>query len=568
MRVEVAVRVRPPQGVPGEGAVRVTRRGTLDAGGRDFAFPSTVVFGSDQAAAQAALAAPLLARLLEGFSCTLLAYGQTGSGKTHTMFGPPGSLTEESVRGCGGGEAPAAWGVFPRTVLQLLQVPGLGALHASAVEVYQEKAYDLLADRAQLAVVTQRLGTQVSAAGGKPLIIGNSHAETVNGTHPPGCRCGPCFRAGKEQLAARLAAVRGGGDAGKSSARAAHASRAGGRAGADAGPLSGGKEAEFATVGESLWQLSTPEDVARLARVVEATRIAKGHQLNARSSRSHALVHLHLTQNVGGKLSRRRFLFVDLAGSERVERSGVDGAGKKQAAAINSSLSTLGKVINELVGGSRHVSFRDSTLTQLLRSSFSGRACTAVVVNVASETAFLDETVCALHFGERLSRVTTRAEIVGVTDAAGQEASLARRLSQLEAKLAQLKQAGQGGRFGADVPASEQRSFLENMRRHDEEVATASAVKQQVAEAKAARADPGAVRALQERADRASAEAANLRDILLRQKSIKGFFFAPSPQHAQLEAERKQVAAELGMLRGSRPEGHRETVASAPATDT
>ena len=154
MRVEVAVRVRPPQGVPGEGAVRVTRRGTLDAGGRDFAFPSTVVFGSDQAAAQAALAAPLLARLLEGFSCTLLAYGQTGSGKTHTMFGPPGSLTEESVRGCGGGEAPAAWGVFPRTVLQLLQVPGLGALHASAVEVYQEKAYDLLADRAQLAVGT------------------------------------------------------------------------------------------------------------------------------------------------------------------------------------------------------------------------------------------------------------------------------------------------------------------------------------------------------------------------------------------------------------------------------
>jgi len=396
MRVDVSVRVRPLQGEAGAlGTVRCTERGVLDAGGRSFAFPSTVLLGSDQAAAHTALAAPLLEKLLAGYSCTLLAYGQTGSGKTHTMFGPPGSLTEASLRDSGG-RAPASWGVFPRTVLQLLEVSGLGTLHASAVEVYQEKAYDLLADRAQLAVGSQRLGMQV--AGDKnPLIIGNSDAEAVNGTHPPGCRCGPCWRAGKERLASRLAAVRDG------KPPAAASGRRAGAVGEDK-RASGGKHADFATVGESLWQLKTPEDVARLARVVEATRIAKSHQLNARSSRSHALVHLHLTQHVEGKLSRRVFLFVDLAGSERIERSGVDGAGKKQAAAINSSLSTLGKVIQELLGGSKHVSFRESTLTQLLRSTFSGRSCTAVVVNVASEAAFLDETLCALQFGERLSR--------------------------------------------------------------------------------------------------------------------------------------------------------------------
>ena len=146
-------------------------------------------------------------------------------------------------------------------------------------------------------------------------------------------------------------------------------------------------------MGESLWHLRTPADVARLARVVEATRVAQAHQLNERSSRSHALVHLHLVQNAGGKVIRRHFLFVDLAGSERIERSGVEGAGKKQAVAINSSLSVLGKVIKELLSGSRHVSFRDSTLTQLLRAAFSGRSCTAVVVNIAAEEAHLDETV-------------------------------------------------------------------------------------------------------------------------------------------------------------------------------
>ena len=123
-------------------------------------------------------------------------------------------------------------------------------------------------------------------------------------------------------------------------------------------------------------------------------------------------------------------------------------------------------------------------------------------------------------------------------------------LCEVEAKLALLKQAGHGGRFGPDVPASEQRSFRDNMRRHEEEVGKASAAKQLVVEARAARRAPGAVRELQERADKAAAEAANLRDILLRQKSIKGFYFAPSPQHEQLEARRKQLAAALEILRG------------------
>ena len=54
------------------------RPGGIDAGGRAFTFPSKVIVGSDQGEAHAALVSPLLQRLLEGYSCTLLA----GSGKT------------------------------------------------------------------------------------------------------------------------------------------------------------------------------------------------------------------------------------------------------------------------------------------------------------------------------------------------------------------------------------------------------------------------------------------------------------------------------------------------------
>ena len=76
------------------------------------------------------------------------------------------------------GESPTSRGVFPRTVLQLLYMPGFdGALHASAVEVYQDKAYDLLAERAPLSVGSSKAGHKVSSGAGKSLIIGNKNAE-------------------------------------------------------------------------------------------------------------------------------------------------------------------------------------------------------------------------------------------------------------------------------------------------------------------------------------------------------------------------------------------------------
>jgi hypothetical protein len=49
----------------------------------------------------------------------------------------------------------------------------------------------------------------------------------------------------------------------------------------------------FQTKGEERWPLKTLQDTACLARTVEATRVAQGHLLNARSSRSRRLVRLH-----------------------------------------------------------------------------------------------------------------------------------------------------------------------------------------------------------------------------------------------------------------------------------
>jgi len=262
--------------------------------------------------------------------------------------------------------------------------------------------------------------------------------------------------------------------------------------------------------------------------------------------------------------------------SERIRRSGVEGTKMAQATAINSSLTVLGKVIKALGEGSAHTPYRDTTLTMLLRSSFSGRFCTAVVVNVSSEAEYVDETLCALQFGARLAVVSTSATVVRGSDAAEEQADLETRRAHIHAEILRLQQCGHGGRFGEGVGQSEQKSFLDNQRRFHKETLKASDSRQQLAEVTAATShrDAGAASHIasnvasnmasnlasttasnmadmaiaREPAESSSAQAANLRDIILRQKSIKGFYYPLSHAYLHLEAELKQITASLAMM--------------------
>jgi hypothetical protein len=105
-------------------------------------------------------------------------------------------------------------------------------------------------------------------------------------------------------------------------------------------------------------------------------------------------------------------LFVDLAGSERIAKSGsTQGQKKVEAAMINNSLTSLGRVISRLAKREAHVPFRDSTLTMLLRNSLGGSCCTSVIMNVAPEAEHEHETQCTLRFGQRMTGVTNDVEV-------------------------------------------------------------------------------------------------------------------------------------------------------------
>ena len=101
--------------------------------------------------------------------------------------------------------------------------------------------------------------------------------------------------------------------------------------------------------------------------------------MNRESSRSHAVftVSIQSKEKKGGiaNIKVSRLHLVDLAGSERQKDTRTEGVRLKEAGNINRSLSALGNVIMALVdiahGKTRHVHYRDSKLTFILRVSLS-----------------------------------------------------------------------------------------------------------------------------------------------------------------------------------------------------
>ncbi|KAK2588714.1 hypothetical protein KPH14_001604 [Odynerus spinipes] len=156
----------------------------------------------------------------------------------------------------------------------------------------------------------------------------------------------------------------------------------------------------------------TVKDAAECARLIEQgnrRRAAAATKMNAASSRSHAVLTLALEaiaiadNDKGDNAIRRgRLHLVDLAGSERQTRTGASGDRLKEAASINLSLSALGNVISALAAGNgRHVPYRDSKLTRLLRDSLGGNARTLMIACISPSDIDAEETLSTLRYAAR-----------------------------------------------------------------------------------------------------------------------------------------------------------------------
>lgn len=155
------------------------------------------------------------------------------------------------------------------------------------------------------------------------------------------------------------------------------------------------------------------ESVLRVLEMGKTNRASAPTLMNAESSRSHSILSINVKQKneSSGRIKSGRLFLVDLAGSEKVNKTGATGMRLEEAKNINSSLTTLGMVINALCDGSSHIPYRDSKLTRLLMESLGGNSRTTLIICCAPEQRHLPETLTTLRFGERAKKIQNYAKV-------------------------------------------------------------------------------------------------------------------------------------------------------------
>ncbi|KAI8810691.1 P-loop containing nucleoside triphosphate hydrolase protein, partial [Cladochytrium replicatum] len=325
---------------------------------------------------------PLIEKFLNGFNATVLAYGQTGSGKTFTMGSAETSSamtlpsTDSSLR--------AKLGIIPRAARYIFETlnrnrrlsddPTANLYMTYAVKISFLELYneDLLPEW------NGSFAAKNAVQRKKPKSTG-SHGE--KGIMIRDAKDGSIYVAGLEEKAC-----------------------------------------------------TTVDDVLKYLNKGSTLRRTSSTVMNEQSSRSHAILTLHLYQQkhyvpltvdvthmpearhiVRTVTSLSKFHFVDLAGSERLKRTNATGDRQKEGISINGGLLALGKVISALADRDMaapnhekeevHIPYRNSKLTRILKDSLGGNSQTLMIACVSPAHDDLFETLSTLRYAARARQI-------------------------------------------------------------------------------------------------------------------------------------------------------------------
>lgn len=343
------------------------------------------------------LVQPLLEASMQGYNCCLFAYGQTGSGKTHTMMG---NVERGEIDG-----------MVPLLCKELLTRIDVAGSTQQQVDAGDDDG--------------RTRSVNVTMAGGEIWTVVVGMVEVYN------------------ERVFDLLAER---DVKTKELKLLNLSFV---------PSRGAVIEE-----QSLIPVSNIVDLLALVQRGFRSRATSQTGMNERSSRSHAIIQLHLRKHgyydgsggnaaaaqggpgthppgaAGVSLVKRpaaaeRIVtqqcvanLVDLAGSEKMATSAGSHTSEKQLtemSKINLSLTVLGRVIDALIEQSekkkgmatapRHIPYRESKLTMLLSSSLGGNSRTAMIGTISPAAASFETSKNTLQFASRARAIINKASV-------------------------------------------------------------------------------------------------------------------------------------------------------------
>uniref|UniRef100_A0A8C7YT53 Kinesin family member 21B n=1 Tax=Oryzias sinensis TaxID=183150 RepID=A0A8C7YT53_9TELE len=207
------------------------------------------------------------------------------------------------------------------------------------------------------------------------------------------------------------------------------------------------------TTGVTSRLVHSEEELLQCLKFGALSRTTASTQMNAQSSRSHAIFTIHLCQmRVCQQLQMVRsspeyetlmakFHFVDLAGSERLKRTGATGERAREGISINCGLLALGNVISALGDQSKkggHVPYRDSKLTRLLQDSLGGNSHTLMIACVSPSDRDFMETLNTLKYANRARNIKNKV-VVNQDKTSQQISALRAEIARLQMELMEYK---------------------------------------------------------------------------------------------------------------------------------
>lgn len=155
--------------------------------------------------------------------------------------------------------------------------------------------------------------------------------------------------------------------------------------------------------------IRSPDELLSLLARGNKNRTQHPTDANEESSRSHAVfqVYVNITSKLDGQVKQVKLSMIDLAGSERASATGGKGARFKEGANINKSLLALGNCINNLADGIKHIPYRESKLTRLLKDSLGGNCQTVMIANVSPSSMSYEDTCNTLRYANRAKKIKT-----------------------------------------------------------------------------------------------------------------------------------------------------------------
>lgn len=189
-------------------------------------------------------------------------------------------------------------------------------------------------------------------------------------------------------------------------------------------------------------EVSSAEQAIKLLYQGCRRRTVRETSCNERSSRSHAIFRLSvetcsLSRNDTSVTRRSLLNMVDCAGSERWGSDERSKLSATELTSINTSLSALGNCVSALAQKSKHIPFRSSALTRILKDCLGGGARAMIIATVHSTPCCRFETASTLAFASRalqLGKILPNVKVHEKTD----EAVL---LRQAKAEIQRLKRA-------------------------------------------------------------------------------------------------------------------------------